>query len=384
MLWGATGAAGLATAGPGSLLAPQNGEDLVPFLDYTREFRTETQESNPHIKCFDLRRLTSFATPSDDFFAYHQTDTIRADPRRWRLRIDGFLERPAEFTLEELVRRPDRRDVAVTLECSGNSGGPRFMNGLVGNAVWTGVSLEKLLKECGVKSDAREVVFFGMDSEREAKWQAGDAEYTSPHGRSIPVQDTHEALLAFGMNGEPLSAEHGFPLRLILPGWYGMTQIKWLTRIEVIDRRYEGRQMARNYHSLRAVERPEGTIWMDTSISRNNLKSVVAKVTRQRIGDRFEYKVAGTAWGGPAKIESAELQIDGGLWRSARIDQRSGDFGWLMWSYEWQYARPGRHVLVSRAINARSEIQPTSDELRKRLASNREDNAQWPRPIMIG
>jgi DMSO/TMAO reductase YedYZ molybdopterin-dependent catalytic subunit len=246
------------------------------------------------------------------------------------------------------------------------------------------VSLEKLLKECGVKSDAREVVFFGMDSEREAKWQAGDAEYTSPHGRSTPVQDTHEALLAFGMNGEPLSAEHGFPLRLILPGWYGMAQIKWLTRIEVIDRRYEGRQMARNYHSLRAVDRPEGTIWMDTSISRNNLKSVVAKVTRQRIGDRFEYKVAGTAWGGPAKIESVELQIDGGLWRSARIDQRSGDFGWLLWSYEWQYARPGRHVLVSRAINARSEIQPTSDELRKRLASNREDNAQWPRPIMIG
>jgi len=382
--WGATGAAGLATAGPWSLLAPQAGEDLVPFLDFTREFRTETQEGNPHLKCFDLRRLTSLATPSEEFFEYHQTETLHVEARRWRLRIDGFVERPAEFALDELVRRPDRRDIAVTLECSGNSGGPRFMNGLVGNAVWTGVSLANLLKECGVKSDAREVVFFGLDSEKEAKWQAENAEYTSTHGRSIPVQDTEEALLAFAMNGQPLSQEHGFPLRLIVPGWYGMTQVKWLTRIEVMDRRYEGRHMARNYHSLRAVERPEGTLWIDTSISKNNLKSVVAKVTRQSAGDRFEYKVAGAAWGGPAKIESVELQVDGGLWRSATIDQRNGDFGWLLWSYKWQYAQPGRHILVSRAINARGEIQPTRDELRKKLASNREDNAQWPRPVMIG
>src|SRR5205807_10470055 len=129
--------------------------------------------------------------------------------------------------------------------------------------------------------DAREVVFFGMDSEREAKWQAGDAEYTSPHGRSIPVQDTHAALLAFGMNAEPLPAEHGFPLRLILPGWYGRTQIKWLTRIEVIDRRYEGPQMARNYHTLHAVAGPPPML-LETSISRTRLKSVVARVTRRR------------------------------------------------------------------------------------------------------
>src|SRR5947209_6410736 len=87
MRWGATGAAGLATAGPWSLLAPQNGEDLVPFLDYTREFRTETQEGNPHLKCFDLRRLTSLATPSEEFFEYHQTETIHVEARRWRLRI---------------------------------------------------------------------------------------------------------------------------------------------------------------------------------------------------------------------------------------------------------------------------------------------------------
>jgi DMSO/TMAO reductase YedYZ molybdopterin-dependent catalytic subunit len=360
-------------------------DDVVPFVDYTREFRTEVQASNPRMKCFDLRQLTSWATPSEEFFAFHQTETIPADAARWRLRIGGFIERLREFSLPDLLKRPDRRDAPVTIECSGNSGSPRIMNGLVSNAVWTGVSLANLLKECGVKPEAREVVFFGMDSEKEKKWQAGDAEYTSPHGRSIPAEDAlaAEPMLCFAMNGRPLPAEQGFPLRLILPGWYGMAQVKWLTRIEVIDRRYEGRHMARNYHSLRAVETPEGTLWMDTSITRNTLKSVVARVTRRRTNEGFDHTLAGAAWGGPARIERVEVQIDGGLWREARIDHRNGEAAWLLWSYDWKYARPGRHVLVSRAINARGEIQPTREELRKKLASNREDSAQWPRPIVI-
>src|SRR5207244_5861660 len=101
-----------------------------------------------------------------------------------------------------------------------------------------------------------------------------------------------------------------------------MAQVKWLSRIEVIDRRYEGRHMARNYQSLRAVDTPEGTLWLDTSISRNNLKSVIARVTRRRAGARFEYKIAGAAWGGTARIERVEVQVDGERWLPARIDQR--------------------------------------------------------------
>ncbi len=377
LCWGAAGAAGLPAAA---------GEDLVPFIDYTPAFRAEAQASNPRVKCLDLRGVTSWATPSEEFFVFHQTQTPRADAQDWRLHVGGLVERPAQFSLQDLLRRPDRRDVAVTLECSGNSGAPRIMNGLVSNAVWTGVSLASVLKECGVKSEAREVVFFGMDSEREKKFQAADAEYTTPHGRSIHVQDAlaPEGILAFAMNGQPLPADQGFPLRLILPGWYGMAQVKWLTRIEVIDRRYEGRHMARNYHGLRAFQTPLGTLWLDTSISRNNLKSVIARVTRRRIGERFQYQVAGAAWGGPAKIETVEVSFDGGPWRAARVDHRNGDFAWLLWSHDWKNAAPGRHLLVSRAINARGEMQPTRDEWRTRFASNREDHAQWPRPILIG
>jgi DMSO/TMAO reductase YedYZ molybdopterin-dependent catalytic subunit len=366
-------------------LALSPGEEAVPFQDYGSAFSIEAQADNPRVKCFDLRRLTSFTTTSDDFFAFHQTQTVRADAGDWRLRIGGLVRRPAEFSLRDLLNRTDRRDLAATIECSGNTGDPRIMNGLVSNAVWTGVGLAAILKECGVEPEAREVVFLGMDSEQEKKWEAGNVAYPSPHGRSIFVQDAmlSENLLAFAMNGAPLSAEHGFPLRLILPGWYGMAHVKWLTRIEIIDRRYEGRHMARNYQSLRAVKSLDGTLWLDTSISRNNLKSVVARVTRRRIGGRFEYNMAGAAWGGSAKIIGVEVQVDAGPWRPAAIGQREADSAWLLWSFDWNDATPGLHSVVSRATNARGEIQPTREELREKLIGNREDNSQWRRPVVI-
>jgi DMSO/TMAO reductase YedYZ molybdopterin-dependent catalytic subunit len=294
--------------------------------------------------------------------------------------VGGLVKRPVELTLAEIMRRP-RRDLASTIECSGNSGDKRLMNGLVSNAVWTGVSLAALLNECGPDPEAREVVFLGMDAEEERKFEAGNAPVSSPHGRSLFVQDAlaTENLLAFAMNGQPLLPEHGFPLRLVMPGWYGVAQIKWLSRIEVIDRRYEGRQMARNYQSLHAVQSPEGPFWLDTSISRNNLKSVIARVTRRG----SQYRIAGAAWGGRARIENVEVQVDGSPWQRADVMQRSGDAAWVLWSCEWKDPAPGLHILVSRAVNARGEVQPTSDELQGRLASNREDNSQWPRTLVL-
>jgi DMSO/TMAO reductase YedYZ molybdopterin-dependent catalytic subunit len=367
-------------------LAIPADEELVPFGDYGPEFAVDAHPENPRVKCFDLRRLTSWTTPIPDFFAFHQTQTVRADAGSWRLRIGGTVKRPVEFSLQDLLNRAGRRDRAVTIECSGNSGDPRIMNGLVSNGIWTGVSLAPILQECGVLPEAREVVFLGMDSEQDRKWEAGNAAYPSPHGRSMFVQDalSPDNLLAFAMNGAPLTAEHGFPLRLVVPGWYGMAQVKWLTRIEVIDRRYEGRHMSRNYQSLHAVKSPEETFWLDTSISRNNLKSVIARVTRRRAGGRWEHRITGAAWGGAAAIQSVELRVDEGPWRPATMEQQEGDhFAWRLWSFDWKGAAPGPHTLVSRAVNAGGEIQPTREELREKLISNREDCSQWARSVLI-
>ena len=370
---------------PFSLPALATDEELLPFSDYTSEFRADAQAENPRVKSFDLRNLTSLTTPASDFFAFHQTKTVQADAAAWRLHIGGLVQRPIELSLQDLLKRADRREIAATIECSGNTGDPRIMNGLVSTALWSGVSLAAILKECSILPEAREVVFLGMDAEEDRKFEAGGTSYLSPHGWSLFVQDAllPDNLLAFRMNREPLPAEHGFPLRLVMPGWYGMSQVKWLTRIEVIDRHYEGRHMARNYQSLRAVKTPEGALWLDSSITRSQLKSVIARVTRRQAGGRTQYKISGAAWGGPAKIERVDVQIDGGPWFPAAIDQRAGEAAWLLWSANWPDPAPGEHMLASRAINARGDIQPTRRELREKLVSNREDNSQWVRKILV-
>jgi DMSO/TMAO reductase YedYZ molybdopterin-dependent catalytic subunit len=370
---------------PDHVWALQQGEELVTFTDYTDAFKIEAQASNPTVRCVDLRNLTSWTTPNEDFYAFHQTVTPQVDAAIFRLRIGGFVERPTELTLAEIMARPDRRDEPVTLECSGNSTRPSRMAGLLSNGVWTGVPLAAVLKECGVRPEAREVVFLGADLEKEKKFQAGNREYTVPHGRSVYIQDAlnPDALLAFHLNGQPLPAKNGFPVRLILPGWYGMTQVKWLSRIEVIDRRYEGQHQVRNYLSLRAVDTPEGPIWLDQSISRMHIKSIVARVVRRTAATGWTYRISGPAWGGQVPIDRVEVQIDNRPWQKATLEAVRGKYAWRLWTLETEDLPPGKHTLVSRAVDTSGTIQPTDEERRQRLASGREDNSQWVREIVV-
>lgn len=366
---------------PRALAAAPGGEEFVDFSDYG-DFTVELQAANPRVKFYDLRRLADPITPTAEFFVFHQTGLPEIDLRTWRLEVGGCVERPAAFTREELLRRfGPEREVEFTLECSGNLPRSHTMNGQVGNARWAGVSLAEVLRHCGIKPEAREVVFFGADQVRDS---AGVA--YGPHGRSVFVQDALEAdaILATKMNGRPLPPEHGFPLRVILPGWYGMTQIKWLTRIELMDRRYEGPHMSRNYHTLHVLPgtSPEAIV-AETSISRTRLKSVVARVTRRRRDGAWAYRVAGAAWGGPAPIERVEVSVDRGPWREARIEERRGRYAWLLWTFDWEGARPGRHTLCSRAIDAVGRTQPSADEWSGTIRSARENNSQWEREIVL-
>ena len=382
----AAGMAGLAALGlPDALWALQPDEEAVTFTDYTPAFQIQASESRPRVRCVDLRQLTQWATPGDIHYTFSQTTTPAVDPASYRLRIGGFVQRPMELTLAQLHARRDRREEAVTLECSGNSTRPQRMSGLLSNGVWTGVGLKSILEECGVKPEAREVLFLGLDMEREKKFQAGNREYEAPHGRAIHLLDAlhPDTMLAFALNGQPIPPDQGFPVRLLVPGWYGMTQVKWLGRIEVLDRRYEGQHQVRNYLSLRSVATPDGPLWIDTSISKNRLKSVVARVTRRRHDGQWMYRVSGPAWGGQTPIAKVEVQIDGGEWQLATLDARRAKYGWVLWSWGTQNLAPGTHTLVSRAIDANGKVQPTKAERDAEIASGREDNSQWPREIRV-
>jgi len=391
----AAGLAGLASLGiPEWAWSAQPGEEMVTLTDYTDAFRIQASEATPRVRCVDLRQLTTWATPNDEHYAFAQTTSPEVDAATYRLRVGGFVKRPLEFTLDQLKARRDRRDEAVTLECSGNSTRANRMAGLLSNGVWTGVGLKSILEEAGLTPEAREVLFLGLDMEKEKKFQAGNREFSAPHGRAIHLLDAlhPDTLLAFALNGQPIPRDQGFPVRLLVPGWYGMTQVKWLGRIEVLDRRYEGQHQVRNYLSLRSVATPDGPMWIDTSISKNRLKSLVARVTRMKQGADWQYRIAGPAWGGPAPIKAVEVAVDGGPWTAAAIDPlpeaarrlpNRGRFGWVLWSFTTPNLAPGTHTVVSRAIDVNGTVQPTKAERDAEIASGREDNSQWTREIRV-
>lgn len=387
MSWSRRKALGFVSALPAALAALplEPGEELLPFADYSPEFRIDAQARNPRVKVFDLRRLDDWKTPAEEFFTFHQTSQpATPDLADWRLRIAGFVEKPVSLTFEDLRRLPVV-ETAVTIECSGNSGHSTLMNGLVSNGLWRGHALSPLLRSCVVKPDAREIVFFGADTEREGKWPASGKQFSVPHGRSLFVQDAldEKVMLATHLNGEPLSQAQGFPLRLIVPGWYGMTHVKWLHRIVVLDRRYEGRHMARNYHAVRQSEDSGPSLLLETSISRARLKSVVARVTRKSVSGRSSYTISGAAWGGAHPLARVEVRVDEEAWRAAEIHASGGEYAWSLWRLPWPEAGAGSHVIVSRAIDARGNIQPERGERGQTQFGAREDNSQWPRTIVI-
>src|SRR5437764_7605751 len=194
----------------------------------------------------------------------------------------GLVGRPVKLTLNQIKARP-KQEQLMTLECSGNGSSPGF-SGAVYNSNWAGTSLASLLKECGIKPGATEVVFFGVDQQKETLRKGTPRELTVevPFGRSMSLEDAQrpDLLLAYERNGQLLEQRNGSPLRLIVPGWYGIANVKWLTRIEVRDRRYMGRFMGRDYVTVRGERHGNDVVFVETSVTRMNLKSVIARVMR--------------------------------------------------------------------------------------------------------
>jgi DMSO/TMAO reductase YedYZ molybdopterin-dependent catalytic subunit len=252
------------------------------------------------------------------------------------------------------------------------------MHGLVGRAEWEGVPLAPLLREAGVRPDTREVVFFGADGAEE---RLRGNRYPSRFARSLPIADAlgEDVLLAHRLNGEPLPLEHGAPLRLIAPGWYGVSQVKWLERIELSSSRFMGWFMAKEYVTVRGRRRGEAIEHEATSVGKMRLKSLVTRVVRAAEND---LRIEGLAWFDGTPIDTVDVRIDDRAWQEAELVRGSGRYDWIPFALPWPSPSTGEHRLVSRA-RAGDRTQPTEEEASDLKATPWENDGQVVRRLRL-
>jgi DMSO/TMAO reductase YedYZ molybdopterin-dependent catalytic subunit len=344
------------------------GETDVPFTDVPATFNTGPADGARRL--LDIRKIDGFITPTDQFFFIQHYNKPEIDPAKFRLKLSGLVDRPAELSLDEL-RGMRAVDIVNGYECSGNS--PRAMQGLTSNGRFTGVRLRDVLRRVGIGEKAREVVFFGADrGPEEVVFRQQTFKIQQQFARSITLE-----------NGQPLDRDHGAPLRVVMPGWYGVANVKWLAEIHLQEGRFLGNYQARWYRTMRTVggsgtETDPETQWVETEVTRLNLKSVIARVRKSG----GAHQVFGFVLNDGTPLRSVEVQIDGGAWQQAALDAANTKHSWKLFTYRWEGATPGEHTLVSRATDVEGRVQPTAAELaRKRTFL--EDNSQFPRKVMI-
>lgn len=357
------------------------GED-VPFTDLPANFGAPNPAATT--RTLDIRKIDGMFTPKDQFFAINHFDRPQIDGATYKLKLTGLANKPTELSLADL-KSMKSLDFAAGYECSGNS--PRGIQGLVSCGKFTGVRLSDVLKRVGVGNKTREVVFFGTDhGASDVVFRQQTFKLDQQFGRSLPIDEAlkPEPLLAWNLNGEPLTREQGFPLRLIMPGRYGVSNVKWLSEIRQQQERYVGHYQARWYRTIRGVggsgkdDGPD-TQWIENEVTHLQLKSVIARV-RKTSG---AHTIMGFVLNDGTPLKSVEVQIDGGPWQKAVMDPANTQYSWKLFSFQWVGATPGEHTIVSRATDADGVVQPTAAEL-ARKKTFLEDNGQFPRKVKIG
>lgn len=373
---------GLALAGLGVIGMPEwvlpalaQDETVVPFTDIpaNANFNTNGERRN-----YDIRKIDGPFTPKDQFFTTQHYPHPQIDPAAFRLKISGMVDRPASLSLDDL-KKMKPAELVAGFECSGNR---RPTQGLSGNGKWTGVALKTVLDASGVKPAAREIVFFGADhGEEDVEFRTQKVKADYYFGRSLPREKALSAdpFLAYALNGEPLTRFQGAPLRLIVPGWYGVSNVKWLSQIHAQEETYMGKYQTRWYRTLHE-EMIDGELRLnETAVTHMQLKSFIARITKS--GDR--YKVLGVVLNDGTPLKSVEVKVDEGPWQAATLDPSTKEkYSWKLFTFNWTGVTPGEHTLVSRVTDNTGKVQPTEKDLENKK-SFLEDNSQQPRKVMI-
>ena len=337
-----------------------------PFFNPAKPELTEGGFSRDEVRLANrnpgtlLEALRYDLTPAGlHYLLIHFDVPFVSDPEAWTLDVAGLVNKPLQLTLAELKQRPTQT-LAVTLECAGNGRAevmPRYPSQpwhheAVGTAEWTGTPLRSVLEEAGLSPEAVDVVFYGSDH----GFGSGKEHH---YGRSLSPKQAlaDDILIAWDMNGAPLLPQHGFPLRLVVPGWYGMASVKWLDRIDVIDRPFDGHQQVGTYVYRSCQDDP------GTPVTTMRIKALMVPpglpdvYTRNRLVDRGDVKLFGRAWSGAGVgIETVEVAVNG-KWERAELEPAQGQYAWRGWSYKWA-ATPGEHELMCRATDVAGNTQP--------------------------
>jgi DMSO/TMAO reductase YedYZ molybdopterin-dependent catalytic subunit len=332
---------------PGRIAAPDEGISLDELRLAARNHAMPAE------------MLREEVTPPGLHYVLTHYDTPAVDPAAWTLAVGGAVERPYEVDLAALRALP-RRTVRVTLECAGNGRAvlePRpvsqpWLDGAVGTADWTGVPLRVLLEQAGLREDAVDVAFTGADHGFE---RGVEQDYE----RGLPLAEAlaDDVLVADEMNGAPLPVQHGRPVRLVVPGWYGMAHVKWLRRVTVLDHAYDGFQ---NVTAYRVRHQPDDE---GEDVTRIEPRALLVPpgdpdfMTRERVLRPGPVRLTGRAWSGWAPVERVEVSTDDGAsWRDAELEPHHHRWAWRGFALDWQ-ATPGTHRLRVRAHDASGRVQ---------------------------
>jgi DMSO/TMAO reductase YedYZ molybdopterin-dependent catalytic subunit len=313
-----------------------------------------------------LERVCSWVTPNRLFFVRNHFDVPEIDLSTWKLRLEGCVDEPVEWTADELAALP-QRSVFATVECAGNGrsflrpavAGVPWGAGAIGHCEWTGVPVRELLERAKVRAGAIEVLFEGED-------QGTEPDHPSPmhFARSLPLSKAldPDTLLAFRMNGEFLDASHGFPVRLFVPGWYGVASVKWLQRIEVLDRPFAGYFQTVKY----TVQRPSASGELKrVVVSSIAVKSEIIRPQPGAVLGLGTNRLFGVAWAGEQAVSAVEVSVDcGQTWNRARLTSPRVPYSWTLWEYLWNVSEPGTYSLLARARAETGEVQPLAHDPR--------------------
>ena len=301
-------------------------------------------------------------TPVGLHYLLTHYDVPLVDPTSWRLELVGAVERPLSFTLDELRARP-AVELAATMECAGNGRAllePRpisqpWLTGAVGTGLWRGAELAPLLAEAVPAGSAVEVVFAGLD-------RGVEGEVEQRYERSLPLDEATGSgcVLAYELNGAPLPPQHGFPLRLVVPGWYGMTNVKWLSEITVVETPFDGYQVVNGYRFRQSEDEEGRPVTLMRPRSLMVPPGMPDFMTRERIVDRGAVELQGRAWSGRAPIVRVEVSVDGGgTWADAALEPDPDHrWAWSGWTFTWDASAAGSFTLCCRATDETGETQP--------------------------